>query len=117
MSAILKEKEMESRRISEVSLKELISAGVFEGRPVTVRQVASVTGRDLETAALALEQQSEKGMLARFRIGSIEYYAAPAVALAGRGPSLIRIITDGVREMVCTLKLACLKRQADRLVL
>jgi hypothetical protein len=103
-------KAAESNLVSSVSLKELVSAGVFEGKPVTVRQVATLTGGDVKMTGLALELQAEKGMLARFKIGSIEYYAAPAVALGGKGPSPIRIIKDEFREFVSSFKSTSVKK-------
>jgi hypothetical protein len=110
MNSIEIKKAADSKMVSRVTLKELVDAGVFEGNPVTARQVAGMLGGDMETASLALEQQSESGRLARFKVGSIEYYGAPVVVLAGKGPSLIRIMIDGVREWVCSLKLVYAKK-------
>ncbi len=76
---------------------ELVAAIVDEGKPVTVWQAAMRLG-DGFTGQLssALHELTAEGTLAKFRVGFINYYAPPRVALTGKGPALGTIILDSL---------------------
>ena len=78
-------------------LDELVAAIVYEGKPVTVWQAAMRLGDGFagQVSSVFRERTSE-GTLAKFRVGFINYYAPPRVALTGEGPTLRAIILDSL---------------------
>jgi DNA-binding IclR family transcriptional regulator len=68
----------------EAGVYEAIATLEFSGRPVTVAEVASVTGLDIETADAIVRALAEQGVLARsgpddgvFRLARRDWSATP----------------------------------------
>ncbi len=82
-----------------LSVDELVDLIVYEGKPVTIWQAVTRLGdSNAERVSATFKARTEEGILARFRVGYISYYAAPIVALTARGPSPRTIILDLLRN-------------------
>ncbi len=81
-----------------LALDELVAAIVRDGKPVTVWQAAMRLGDGFAgQVSSAFHELTAEGTLAEFRVGFINYYAPPRVALTGKGPTLGTIILDSLK--------------------
>ncbi len=85
----------ETRGFHRLSVDELVDLIVYEGKPVTIWQAVTRLGDSNSRQVLAtFEERIEEGILAKFNVGYVSYYAAPMVALTAKGPSPRKIILD-----------------------
>ena len=81
-----------------LSLDELVTTVIYEGKPVTVWQAAMRLGDGfVEQVSATFDERTAEGTLAKFRVGFINYYAPPRVALTEKGPALRAIILDSLK--------------------
>lgn len=82
-----------------LSVDELVDLIVYEEKPVTIWQaVTRLGGSNAERVSATFDARTDEGILAKFRVGYLSYYAAPMVALTARGPSLRTIMVDLLRN-------------------
>ncbi len=82
-----------------LSLDELVATIIYEGKPVTVWQAAMRLGEGFaEQVSATFDERTAEGTLAKFRVGFINYYAPPRVALTEKDPALRTIILDSLKS-------------------
>ncbi|MEE8413467.1 MAG: hypothetical protein V3R96_02845 [Dehalococcoidales bacterium] len=82
-----------------LSVDELVDLIVSEEKPVTIWQAVTRLGdSNAGQVSATFNERTDEGILAKFRVGYISYYAAPMVALTARGPSLRTIMADLLRN-------------------
>lgn len=90
----------EVRSIRDLSVEQLATTILYEGKPVSVWQVtAKLENGCTEQASAILDKLTAKGTLARFRAGFSNYYASPRVALTEKGPALGTVISDSLKSL------------------
>lgn len=77
-----------------------VRALLKEEKPVTAWEVAAKLGAGyIKQVSAVLDRLTTEGSLARFRAGFNNYYALPRVALTGKEPTLITIISDSLKGL------------------
>ncbi|MEE8414295.1 MAG: hypothetical protein V3R96_07065 [Dehalococcoidales bacterium] len=95
----------------QVYLDKLMNSITCDGKPVTVWQMVSRLGNvDAGMVSAAFNKLTGEGTLAKFRVGFLNYYAPPIVALTGNGPTLRTIILDLFRNSVFRFRYAVVPR-------
>ncbi len=94
-----------------LSLGELVTIILYEGKPLTVWEVAAKLGDGYdEQASTILDALTARGTLARFRAGFSYYYALPRVALTGQEPTLRAIMSDSLNSLFLTCQYKVMKK-------
>lgn len=90
--------------LADDQLKSLLDSG----KPITVWEVAVKFGKDyVKQVSAILDELTARGILARFRVGFVNYYAPPNVALTGDEPTLRTVISDSVKSLFLILGFVC----------
>lgn len=91
--------------IQKLSVDEQVKTLLDGGKPVTVWEVVAKSGNGYaEQVSAILEGLTDKGTLARFRLGFNNYYASPKVALTGEEPTPIATMTDSLKNLLLSCR-------------
>ncbi len=92
-------------KLAYSSLSEMILSIATETKPVTLRQVTKLGYYDTETVAAALQEKTNAGDLAAFKIGVLDYYASPLAALTMKNPPFTSVAVETFKHTVWKSKL------------
>jgi len=94
-----------------ISVDDRVKSLVDVGKPVTAWEVAVGTGSGrTEQVSSILDRLTDRGDLARFRAGFIDYYALPKAALTGAEPAPGTIIADSLKSLFLSLRYRVISR-------
>jgi hypothetical protein len=95
----------EAGNIRDLLADEQVKTVLYEGKPVTVWEVATRLGNIyIEQVSAILDGLTSEGILSRFRAGFNNYYAPPKVALTGEEPTFKTVISDSVKDLFLNLR-------------
>lgn len=85
-------------RVDYSSLNDMIMSVYAEDKPLTLRQVSNRGFFDTNTVTAALQENTQNGTLATFKIGPLNYYASPYTALTSKRPTFTNFASEFVKN-------------------